>query len=181
MIFFCFLGPGRVPGGSGGAFGFIWTKFQPEWSHFGPVGAHFRFPIFWKPIRGPNSSQESLGSGPIWGPGPMEAEGRHYGGRRPTFWRGVGGRSPPTATQGVWGGGSPPTEKGPLELFAIAKSETLPRVEMCRSGEPRCDIEASQVNLRPLRASFATYYRAQVGSRQGPNEIACNHHRLGIG
>ena len=123
--FFGFFGPGRVPGGSGGAFGFIWTKFQPEWSHFGPVGAHFRFPIFWKPIRGPNSSQESLGSGPIWGPGPMEAEGRHYGGRRPTFWRGVGGRSPPTATQGVWGGGSPPTEKGPLELFAIAKSETL--------------------------------------------------------
>ena len=123
--FFWFFGPGRVPGGSGGAFGFIWTKFQPEWSHFGPVGAHFRFPIFWKPIRGPNSSQESLGSGPIWGPGPMEAEGRHYGGRRPTFWRGVGGRSPPTATQGVWGGGSPPTEKGPLELFAIAKSETL--------------------------------------------------------
>ena len=122
---FGFFGPGRVPGGSGGAFGFIWTKFQPEWSHFGPVGAHFRFPIFWKPIRGPNSSQESLGSGPIWGPGPMEAEGRHYGGRRPTFWRGVGGRSPPTATQGVWGGGSPPTEKGPLELFAIAKSETL--------------------------------------------------------
>ena len=121
----CFFGPGRVPEGSGGAFGFIWTKLQPGWSHFGPVGAHFRFPIFRKPIRGPNSSQESLGSGPIWGPGPMEAEGRHYGGRRPTFWRGVGGRSPPTATQGVWGGGSPPTEKGPLELFAIAKSETL--------------------------------------------------------
>jgi len=104
LFFFGFFGPRRVPEGSGGAFGFIWTKFHPKWSHFGPVGAHFRFPIFRKPIRGPNSSQESLGSGPIWGPGPMEAEGRHYGGRRPTFWRGVGGRSPPTATQGVWGG-----------------------------------------------------------------------------
>ena len=112
LIFFWIFGPGRVPEGSGGAFGFIWTKFQPKWSHFGPVGAHFRFPIFWKPIWGPNSSQESLGSGPIRGPGPMEAEGRHYGGRRPTFWRGVGGRSPPTNCGGCGGAAAPPPQTG---------------------------------------------------------------------
>ena len=121
LDFFGFFGPGRVPEGSRGAFGFIWTKFQPKWSHFGPVGAHFRFPIFWKPIWGPNSSQESLGSGPIRGPGPMEAEGRHYGGRRPTFWRGVGGRSPPTANPGGVGGRQPPHRKG--VLGAICNSE----------------------------------------------------------
>ena len=46
LDFFGFFGPRRVPEGSGGAFGFIWTKFQPKWSHFGPVGAHFRFLIF---------------------------------------------------------------------------------------------------------------------------------------
>ena len=95
LDFFWFFGPGRVPEGSRGAFGFIWTKFQPKWSHFGPVGAHFRFPIFWKPIWGPNSSQESLGSGPIRGPGPMEAEGRHYGGRRPASKGGWEGEAPP--------------------------------------------------------------------------------------
>ena len=121
VFFFVFFGPGRVPEGSGGAFGFIWTKFQPKWSHFGPVGAHFRFPIFRKPIWGPNSSHQSLGSGPIWGPGPMEAEGRHYGGRRPTFWRGVGGRSPPTANPGGVGGRQPPHRKG--VLGAICNSE----------------------------------------------------------
>ena len=33
--------------------------------------------------------------------GSLEAEGRHLGGRRPTFWRGVGRRSLPTKARGM--------------------------------------------------------------------------------
>ena len=97
-------------------------------AQMGPFGAHsgpFLFFNFPKPILGPNSSKSIIPNevlGP-WGPG--WGERAAPGGRRPTFRRGVGGRSPPTATRGVWGGGSPPTEKGPLELLQIAKSETL--------------------------------------------------------
>ena len=118
-------GPGRASKGSGEAFRFIWTKFQPKWAHLGPIRAPFYFSISPKPILGPNSSKSIIPNevlGP-WGPG--WGERAAPGGRRPTFRRGVGGRSPPTATRGVWGGGSPPTEKGPLELLPIAKSGTL--------------------------------------------------------
>ena len=118
-------GPGRASKGSGEAFRFIWTKFQPKWAHLGPIRAPFCFSISPKPILGPNSSKSIIPNevlGP-WDPG--WGERAAPGGRRPTFRRGVGGRSPPTATRGVWGGGSPPTEKGPLELLQIAKSETL--------------------------------------------------------
>ena len=118
-------GPGRASKGSGEAFRFIWTKFQPKWAHLGPIRAPFSFSISPKPILGPNSSKSIIPNevlGP-WGPG--WGERAAPGGRRPTFRRGVGGRSPPTATRGVWGGGSPPTEKGPLELLPIAKSGTL--------------------------------------------------------
>ena len=139
-MFFCFLmlgifgilgskmvpkGPGRASKGSGEAFRFIWTKFQPKWAHLGSIQAPFCFLISQRPILGPNSSKSIIPNevlGP-WDPG--WGERAAPGGRRPTFRRGVGGRSPPTATQGVWGGGSPP-----LELLQIAKSETLRGREM---------------------------------------------------
>ena len=86
-------GPGRASKGSRDRLRFIWTKFQPKWAHLGPNRAPFSFSISPKPILGPNSSKSSLGPWPIRAPGPLEAEGRHFGGRRPTFWRGVGRRS----------------------------------------------------------------------------------------
>ena len=126
-------GPGRASKGSGEAFRFIWTKFQPKWAHLGPIRAPFCFSISPKPILGPNSSKSIIPNevlGP-WGPG--WGERAAPGGRRPTFRRGVGGRSPPTATRVcVGGGGSPPTEKGPLELLPIAKkSGTLKKPDPC--------------------------------------------------
>ena len=118
-------GPGRASIGSREGFRFIWTKSQPKRAHLGPNGAPFYFSISQKPILGPNSSKSSLGPGAIGPRAPSNMGHRAHGGRRPTFWRGVGGRSPPTATRGVWGGGSPPREKWTLELLPIAKSGTL--------------------------------------------------------
>ena len=115
------FGPGRASKGSREGLRFILTKFQPKWTHLGPNRAPFCFSISQKSILGPNSSKSNLAPGSIWVPGPMEAEGRLFGGRRPTFRRGVGGRSPPTATRGVWGGRQPPHRKG--ALGAIANSE----------------------------------------------------------
>ena len=80
-----FFGPGRASKGFRDRLRFIWTKFQPKLTHLGPNQAPFSFSISRKPIFGPNSSKSHLGPGPIWAPGPMEAEGRHFGGRRPTF------------------------------------------------------------------------------------------------
>ena len=117
-------GPGRASKGSGEAFRFIWTKFQPKWAHLGPIRAPFCFSISPKPILGPNSSKSIIPNevlGP-WDPG--WGERAAPGGRRPTFRRGVGGRSPPTATRGVWGaqkgpkrgpsGGKAWAQKGPI-------------------------------------------------------------------
>ena len=118
-------GPGRASIGSREGFRFIWTKFQPKWAHLGPNRAPFHFSISQKPILGPNSSKSNLGPGAIGPRAPSNMGSRAHGGRRPTFRRGVGGRSPPTATRGVWGGGSPPREKWTLELLPIAKSGTL--------------------------------------------------------
>ena len=118
-------GPGRASKGSGERFRFIWTKFQPKWAHLGPNGPPFCFSISQKPILGPNSSKSTLGPVAIGPRAPSNMGPRAHGGRRPTFRRGVGGRSPPTATRGVWGGGSPPREKWTLELLAIAESGTL--------------------------------------------------------
>ena len=118
-------GPGRASIGSGEGFRFIWTKFQPKWAHLGPNRAPFYFSISQKPILGPNSSKSNLGPRAIGPRAPSNMGSRAHGGRRPTFRRGVGGRSPPTATRGVWGGGSPPREKWTLELLPIAKSGTL--------------------------------------------------------
>ena len=118
-------GPGRASIGSRDGLRFIWTNFQPKWAHLGPNRVPFCFSISQKPILGPNSSKSTLGPGAIGPRAPSNMGSRAHGGRRPTFRRGVGGRSPPTAMRGVWGGGSPPTEKGPLELLQTAKSETL--------------------------------------------------------
>ena len=118
-------GPGRASIGSRDGLRFIWTKFQPKWAHLGPNRAPFHFSISQKPILGPNSSKSSLGPGAIGPRAPSNMGSRAHGGRRPTFRRCVGGRSPPTATRGVWGGGSPPREKWTLELLPIAKSGTL--------------------------------------------------------
>ena len=104
-------GPGRASIGSRDGFCFIWIKFQPKWAPLGPNRAPFYFRISQKPILGPNSSKCNLGPGPIGPRAPSNMGSRAHGGRRPTFRRGVGGRSPPTATRGVWGGGSHPREK----------------------------------------------------------------------
>ena len=109
-------GPGRASKGSREGLRFIWTKFQPKWAHLGPNQAPFYFSIPQKPILGPNSSKSNLGPGAIGPRAPSNMGSRAHGGRRPTFRRGVGGRSPPTATRGVWGGGSPPTLKRPRLL-----------------------------------------------------------------
>ena len=119
------LGPRKASKGSRDGFRLIWTKSQPKWAHLGPNRAPFSFSIFQKNILGPNSSKSNPGPGPFGPRAPSNKASRAHGGRRPTFRRGVGGRSPPTATRGVWGGGSPPTEKYLLELLAIAKSGTL--------------------------------------------------------
>ena len=105
-------GPGRASKGSRDRFRFIWTKFQPKWAHLGPNQAPFHFSISPKPILGPNSSSPVWVQGPYGPRAPSNMGSRAHGGRRPTFRRGVGGRSPPT-------------EQGPLELLQIAKSETL--------------------------------------------------------
>ena len=117
-------GPGRASKGSGEAFRFIWTKFQPKWAHLGPIRAPFYFSISPKPILGPNSSKSIIPNevlGP-WGPGWGERVAP--GGRRPTFRRGVGGGAPPLQRRGV-GGRQPPHRKEPLELLPIANSGTL--------------------------------------------------------
>ena len=95
-------GPGRASIGFKDGLRFIWTKFQPKWAHLGPNGAPFYFSISQKPMLGPNSSKSNLGPGPIGPRAPSNMGSRAHGGRRPTFGRGVGGRSPPTATRGVW-------------------------------------------------------------------------------
>ena len=64
-------GPGRASKGSGEAFRFIWTKFQPKWAHPGPIRAPFSSLISQKPILGPNSSKsiipnEVLGPWALW-------------------------------------------------------------------------------------------------------------------
>ena len=110
--------PGRASIGSRDGLRFIWSKFQSKWAHLGPNQAPFCFSISPKPILDPNSSSPVWVQGPygsygprappVWVLGPMEAEGRLFG--------------------GVWGGGSPPTEKSLLELLPIAKSEPCPRV-----------------------------------------------------
>ena len=104
-------GPGRASIGSRDRFRFIWTKFQPKWAHLGPNRAPFSFSISQKPILGPNSSKSTLGPGAIGPRAPSNMGSRAHGGRRPTFRRGVGGRSPPTATRGVWGAAAPPHRK----------------------------------------------------------------------
>ena len=53
-------GPGRASNGSGEAFCFIWTKFQPKWAHLAPIRAPFCFSISPKPILGPNSSKSII-------------------------------------------------------------------------------------------------------------------------
>ena len=117
------FGPGRILEGSRGGFGYIWTKFQPRRTILDPFWGHFRFSTFGNP-HGAQWSQASLGSGTIWDPGSMEAEGRLYGGLRLTLRKMCGDEPPPPPadTAGVLGVGGPPTEK---ELFAIAKSGTL--------------------------------------------------------
>ena len=114
-------GPGRASKGSGEAFRFIWTKFQPKWAHLGPIRAPFCFSISPKPILGPNSSKSIIPNevlGP-WGPG--WGERAAPGGRRPTFGGVWGGAEPPHCNAGGVGVRQPPHRK--RALGAIANSE----------------------------------------------------------
>ena len=118
------LGPGGLPKGPGIDSVSFGPSFSPNGPIFGPLRplSIFQFPQ--KPILYPNSSKSSLGPGPIGPRAPSNMGSRAHGGRRLTFRRGVGGRSPPTATRGS-GGRQPPREKWTLELLPIAKSRTL--------------------------------------------------------
>ena len=106
-------GPGRASIGSRDGFRFIWTKFQPKWTHLGPNRAPFCFSISQKPILDPNSSKSTLGPGPFGPRAPSNMGSRAHGGRRPTFRRGVGGRSPPLQRGGSGGAAAPPEKNGP--------------------------------------------------------------------
>ena len=130
-------------------------SFSPNgsfWVHFGPIcllilwETHFAFFVFahfeqsagdggeaavalqiapqWSQIA-PQWSQASLGSGTIWDPGSMEAEGR-----MPTSMEAegrlqggcVGGEGPSWTPRGMWAGGSHP-QKGANYNSEIRKPE----------------------------------------------------------
>ena len=116
LIFVFFLnfwaqnGPRRAREGFHRFQGSIPLHLDQVSAQMGPSGPLF-FSISQKHILGPNSSKSGLGLEPIGPRVPSHMGSRAHGGRRPTFRRGVGERSPPTATRGVWVGGSPPTEK----------------------------------------------------------------------
>ena len=107
-------GPGRASKGSGAAFRFICTKFQPKWAHLGPIGVPFCFSISQKPMFGPNSSKSIIPNevlGP-WGPG----WGGACGPWRPKadFSEGCGGAAaPPLQRWGCGGAAAPPQKRGP--------------------------------------------------------------------
>ena len=130
------------------------AQMGPSWAQSGP----FCFSISQKPILGPNSSKSNLGPRAIGPRAPSNMGSRAHGGRRPTFRRGVGGRSPPTATRGVWGGGSPPREKWTLELLPIAKSGTLDN-----SPHTTC-AQSTQLALVQHRQHRSPSKRTELGS-----------------
>ena len=89
-------------------FAMVWGPYSPH------RGGPFLFWALTVPIWGPILFGAHLGTH-------LEAEGRHYGGRRPTFWRGVGRRSPPTNCGGCGGGRQPPPPPTPnwCRIFVI--------------------------------------------------------------
>ena len=125
-------------------FRFIWTKFQPKRAHLGPNRAPFHFSISQNSFWSPNSSKSNLGPGAIGPRTPSNMGSRAHGGRRPTFRRGVGGRSPPTATRGSVEGWQPPPTLKWCRIFSIH----CMRVSLARSchrphGQPVSSLKAT--------------------------------------
>ena len=117
------LGPGGLPKGPGMDSASFGPSFSPNGAILSPMGPLF---VFQFPK---NTFWAQIAPSPVWvhdpyGPrAPSHMGPMAHGGRRPTFRRGVEGRSPPTAKRGVCvcGAGKPPHRKG--TLGAIASSE----------------------------------------------------------
>ena len=111
----------------------MFAFLQPG-AHLGPIWG----PILRDPFRGIGRGPGthflgihlggSVGAlGTIWRPKAdiLEAEGRHYGGRRPIFWRDVGGRSPPTNCGGCGGAPAPPPGPEMFNLDLLPENATV--------------------------------------------------------
>ena len=106
-------GPGGLPKGPGIDSASFGPSFSPNGPILGPMGPLFIFQFpknpFWAQIApSPTWVQGHLGPGPhpIWVLGPMEAEGRLFGG----VW---GGGAPPLQRGGSGGAAAPPEKNGP--------------------------------------------------------------------